>query len=70
MTNLTSILPKIISPYQMGFVKGRIIADNILLAQEFCHDLDVRVRGSNIILKLDISKAYDNIDWNFLYKIF
>ncbi|PKU87869.1 hypothetical protein MA16_Dca025036 [Dendrobium catenatum] len=62
MSHLTSILPKIISPYQMGFVKGKAITDNILLAQEFCHDLDVRVRSSNIILKLDISKAYDNID--------
>ncbi|PKU80440.1 integrator complex subunit 11 [Dendrobium catenatum] len=61
MSRLTNVLPKIISPFQMGFVKGRAIYDNILLAQEFCHDLDVKVRGGNSILKLDISKAYDNI---------
>ncbi|PKU63006.1 putative mitochondrial protein [Dendrobium catenatum] len=53
----------------MGFVKGRAIMDNILLVQEFYQDLDVRVRGCNLILKLDIAKAYDNIDWNFIYRI-
>ncbi|PKU76655.1 5'-3' exoribonuclease 2 [Dendrobium catenatum] len=53
----------------MGFVKGRAISDNILLAQEFCHDLDIKVRGGNSILKLDISKAYDNISWQFIYNI-
>ncbi|PKU82330.1 hypothetical protein MA16_Dca005335 [Dendrobium catenatum] len=40
MSRLTVLLPKIISPYQMGFVKGLHIVDNILLAQELCQDLD------------------------------
>ncbi|PKU87845.1 hypothetical protein MA16_Dca017617 [Dendrobium catenatum] len=62
MSRLTSILPKIFSPYQMGFIKGLAIGHNIILAQEFFHDLDVKVRGGNIILILDISKSYDNID--------
>ncbi|PKU87947.1 integrator complex subunit 11 [Dendrobium catenatum] len=62
MNRLTLLLPKLISPYQMGFVKGRAISDNILLAQEFWHDLDVKVRGGNMVWKLDIAKAYDNIN--------
>ncbi|KAI0498690.1 hypothetical protein KFK09_019586 [Dendrobium nobile] len=66
---LSILLPKIISPFQMGFVKGRSIADNILLAQELCQDLDIKVRGGNMVMKLDIAKAYDNINWSFLYKI-
>ncbi|PKU64922.1 5'-3' exoribonuclease 2 [Dendrobium catenatum] len=53
----------------MSFVKGRAISDNILLAQEFFHDLDVKVRGGNSILKLDISKSYDNISWQLIYNI-
>ncbi|PKU60779.1 integrator complex subunit 11 [Dendrobium catenatum] len=69
MSRLSGLLPKIISPFQMGFVKGRAIADNILLAQEFCQDLDIKVRGGNMVMKLDITKAYDNINWSFIYKI-
>ncbi|PKU79583.1 hypothetical protein MA16_Dca000929 [Dendrobium catenatum] len=61
MNRLTVLLPKLISPYQMGFVKGKAISDNILLAQEFCND-DVKCRGGNMIMKLDILKAYDNIN--------
>ncbi|KAI0503568.1 hypothetical protein KFK09_014502 [Dendrobium nobile] len=41
MSRLYVLLPKIISPFQMGFVKGRAIAENILLAQKFCQDLDI-----------------------------
>lgn len=33
------------------------------------HDINTKVRGHNTIFKLDISKAYDNIDWSFIYKI-
>ncbi|PKU73811.1 integrator complex subunit 11 [Dendrobium catenatum] len=69
LNRLSVLLPRIISPFQMGFVKGRAIVDNILLAQEFCQDLDAKVRGGNMILKLDIAKAYDNINWEFIYKI-
>ncbi|KAI0492033.1 hypothetical protein KFK09_026298 [Dendrobium nobile] len=57
----------IIGRMMMGFVKGRAITENILLAQELSQDLDVRIRGGNVILKLDIAKAYDNINWNFIY---
>ncbi|PKU69051.1 putative mitochondrial protein [Dendrobium catenatum] len=53
----------------MGFVKGRAIANNIWLAKEFYQDLDVRVRGRNFILNMDIDKAYKNIDWNSIYNI-
>ncbi|PKU67899.1 integrator complex subunit 11 [Dendrobium catenatum] len=62
VNRLSVLLPKLISPNQMGFVKGRAIVDNILLAQEFCQDLDIKTRGGNMILKLDIAKAYDNIN--------
>ncbi|PKU62204.1 integrator complex subunit 11 [Dendrobium catenatum] len=68
-SRLTTILPKIISLNQTGFVKGRSISDNVLLAQELVNDINSKVPGGNIVFKLDITKAYDNLDWNFLYKI-
>src|SRR5436190_24030213 len=69
MTRLVEVLPDIISPEQSGFVKGRVINDNILLAQELVQSIRKKVRGSNIIIKLDLSKAYDFISWLALLKV-
>ncbi|KAL2503882.1 Uncharacterized protein Adt_19503 [Abeliophyllum distichum] len=54
---------------QSGFISRRLIGDNVLLAQELLHTLDTKVRGGNVILKLDMAKAYDRMDWNFLISI-
>lgn len=66
---LAIILPKIVSPSQSGFVKGRLIGDNILLAQEMVYNLGVRRGKQNTILKLDMEKAYDRMDWEFIYQM-
>ncbi|KAI3457760.1 hypothetical protein Pfo_014423 [Paulownia fortunei] len=66
---LTHILPNIISPSQSGFVKGRLISDNILLAQELIHTINAECRYDNVVIKLDMAKAYDRIQWTFLYKV-
>ncbi|KAG6510221.1 hypothetical protein ZIOFF_028230 [Zingiber officinale] len=66
---LRKILGKIISPSQSGFVKGRLISDNVLLAQELHHKLNHHVRGGNLVLKLDMAKAYDRVQWEFLFKV-
>ncbi|KAL0400038.1 UNVERIFIED_CONTAM: hypothetical protein Sradi_2347100 [Sesamum radiatum] len=55
-------LPNLISSSQSGFVPGRIIADNIPLAQEMTHHLDLRSSKGNLIIKLDMSKAYDGVN--------
>ncbi|XP_071902708.1 uncharacterized protein [Coffea arabica] len=49
-----------------GFIPGRGIFDNILLAQELIHELDRRLVDPNLVLKLDLEKAYDRVDWSFL----
>ncbi|KAI3463155.1 hypothetical protein Pfo_019818 [Paulownia fortunei] len=66
---LVNILPEIISPAQSGFVKGRLISDNILLAQELMHTINAKCKHENVALKLDMNKAYDRVQWSFLYKV-
>lgn len=66
---LSTILPRIISPTQSGFVPGRVIHDNVLLVQELTHDLNRRTRGNNVVLKLDMEKAYDRMSWPFILQM-
>jgi hypothetical protein len=68
-SRLSPYLDRIISSSQAGFVKGRLITDNVLLAQELVSQIDRKVRGSNVIFKLDMEKAYDRISWFFIIKV-
>ncbi|XP_060200436.1 uncharacterized protein LOC132628686 [Lycium barbarum] len=54
---------------QSGFVKGRSIVENILLAQEIVHDIRIRGKPANVVIKLDMAKAYDRVSWLFLTKV-
>lgn len=65
---LKAILKEIIAPYQCAFVPNRLITDNIIIGYECLHKIRYRRKGkqSYMTLKLDISKAYDRIEWNFL----
>ncbi|XP_019157181.1 PREDICTED: uncharacterized protein LOC109153773 [Ipomoea nil] len=65
-SRLSPILPKIISKEQAGFVEGRSIQDNVLLAFELLQYLDKKCRDSNVVVKLDMMKAFDRVAWPFL----
>ncbi|XP_027077095.1 uncharacterized protein [Coffea arabica] len=66
---LSRLLPKIISPQQSGFVRGRHISDNFLLAQELISGIRQPNQGGNVVLKLDMAKAYDRVSWIFLLQV-
>lgn len=59
--SLSKILPSIISTNQSAFVKGRLLHDNVLLAQEIIQYLPKKVREGNIALEINIAKACDRI---------
>ena len=67
---LKPLLHKIVSPMQSAFLKGRFIHDNTILVHEFFHFMkQKRGNGSLVALKLDMEKAFDSMEWNFLLKI-
>ncbi|XP_071918896.1 uncharacterized protein [Coffea arabica] len=63
------LLPKIISPQQTGFVKGRNITENFLLAQEVVSSMGKKNRGGNVLMKLDMFKAYDWVSWGHIINV-
>jgi hypothetical protein len=68
---LKTVLPHIISYNLSVFIPGRHITDNIIVAFEAFHTMATRLKGKQGImaLKLDMSKAYDKVEWNFLEAI-
>ncbi|XP_059295557.1 uncharacterized protein LOC132048893 [Lycium ferocissimum] len=66
---LEGILPRFVSPNQSGFMKGRSIIENVLLTQEIVIDIWKIGKPTNVIIKLDMAKAYDRVSWLFFIRI-
>ena len=67
VSKIQQVLPTIISPNQSVCVKNRFIGDAIRTIQDIMHYTDLK-NISGIILFLDFEKAFDSVEWNFLFK--
>ncbi|CAL1380141.1 unnamed protein product [Linum trigynum] len=63
---LREVLPLVISQNQSAFIKGRLISDNVLLAHEMVRLYNRKSVSPRCALKVDIMKAFDSVDWDFL----
>ena len=68
---IKSILSNVISNVQSAFISDRLIIDNTTVAFEMLHRMWNRRKGKtgHMAVKLDISKDYDRVEWEFLRRI-
>ncbi|KAK1264427.1 hypothetical protein QJS04_geneDACA014982 [Acorus gramineus] len=53
---------------QTAFIPGRLLQNGFMATQE-CISAVHRDKHKGIVIKLDFSKAYDNVNWGFLLKL-
>ena len=68
---LKPLLPQIISENQSAVTSDRLITDNVSVAFELMHYLDHKTVGKEgfLAVKLDMSKAFDRVEWGFISKV-
>lgn len=67
-SRLAAELPFLVGNHQSAFVKGRSIHDNFMLVQCTARRLHA-LREPAVMLKLDISKAFDSVQWPVLVEV-
>ncbi|GKE60209.1 RNA-directed DNA polymerase, eukaryota, reverse transcriptase zinc-binding domain protein, partial [Tanacetum coccineum] len=60
---------KLVSQNQSAFIPNRQIQDNILIFQELLKGYGRKNGPNRVALKIDLHKAYDTVNWNFLEDI-
>ena len=65
---IKSVLPKIIHSDQKGGVDGRYIGENIRLIEDVLYEME-NENSDAVILMLDMEKAFDRVEWGWLFKV-
>ena len=65
---LRRVIDKVVSPSQNAFVEGRQILDAALIVNEAVDSM-LRRNDGGVICKLDIEKAYDHLNWEFMLEV-
>ena len=68
---MKKMLDNVVSECQSAFIPGRLITYNIIVGFEMVHYLKRKRRGrsGDMALKIDMSKAYDRVEWDYLREL-
>lgn len=71
INHLKSIFPSLISEEQSAFILVRHIVENIIVTFYIMHMVEGLALGEDFLmaLNLDMSKAYDRVEWGFLRRM-
>jgi hypothetical protein len=70
VNRIRPLLSNLVSPFQAAFIPGRRGVDNVIIAQELIHSLHKKKgRKGQFILKVDLEKAYDRLEWSFIREV-
>lgn len=67
-SRLETVVEKIISPDQTGFIKDRLVADNIRRLLHILSETN-KIPPSCGLLFLDAEKAFDRLKWSYLWRV-
>ena len=65
-TRLKEVLPSIIDPSQVTFVKVRQLVHNVLISQDLARGYQRKHISLRCPLKIDLQKAFDLVHWGFI----
>lgn len=66
---IQNLLPEMIQKNQTAFIKDRQILENVLLASELVQGYNTNEILKRGMLKIDLQKAFDSIEWSFIIDI-
>ena len=67
-TRLKRVMQKLVGQAQSGLMEDRHLTDSILLVNEVYASLKAG-QVSGMILQLEFKKAFDSVDWSFLFHL-
>jgi hypothetical protein len=65
---LAKVAESTISKTQTAFIPGRNILEGVVILHETMHEIRKK-KKKGIIMKLDFEKAYDKVQWSFLFEV-
>ncbi|KAL6514499.1 hypothetical protein OROGR_020078 [Orobanche gracilis] len=63
---MATVMGFLVGNSQADFVPGRFIHDNTIMAQELIRGYSQKNISSRCMIKMDLQKAYDSIQWSFV----
>ena len=67
-SRIKTVLDKLISKDQTGFIKGRFIGENTRLIYDIMNHCE-KNKIPGLLLQVDFEKAFDSLSWQFVYQV-